>query len=355
VKSSLRQTATPQHRSRPRGNDRQHPKTSSSGQHSRRRFLGLTTGAAVLPAVSRFAWAQTYPTRPVRIIVGFPPGGGVDINARLMGQSLSERFGQQFIIENRPGAGSNIGTEAVVRAAPDGYTLLLVNQANAVNATLYQKLNFNFVRDIMPVANISGAPSIMAVHPSFPAKTVPEFIAYARANPGKVNMASEGVGVSGHVFGELFKIMAGVDLLHVAYRGAAPALTDLMGAQVQVMFSTMPASIQYVREGTLRALAVTTATRSEALPEVPAVGEFLPGYEASVWYGVGAPRNTPAEIVERLNKEINAALADPKLKARLADLGTEPISMTRAEFAKFVVDEIEKWGKVVRAANIKAE
>jgi tripartite-type tricarboxylate transporter receptor subunit TctC len=321
----------------------------------RRQFLHLAAGAAALPAVSRITRAEGYPTRPVRIIVGFPPGGGVDINARLMGQSLSERFGQQFIIENRPGAGSNIGTEAVVRAAPDGYTLLLVNQANAVNATLYQKLNFNFVRDIMPVATISGAPSIMAVHPSFPAKTVPEFIAYARANPGKVNMASEGVGVSGHVFGELFKIMAGVDLLHVAYRGAAPALTDLMGAQVQVMFSTMPASIQYVREGTLRALAVTTATRSEALPEVPAVGEFLPGYEASVWYGVGAPRNTPAEIVERLNKEINAALADPKLKARLADLGTEPISMTRAEFAKFVVDEIEKWGKVIRAANIKAE
>jgi tripartite-type tricarboxylate transporter receptor subunit TctC len=305
--------------------------------------------------MSRFAWAQAYPARPVRIIVGFPPGGGVDINARLMGQSLSERLGQPFIIENRPGAGSNIGTEAVVRAAPDGYTLLLVNQVHAVNATLYQKLNFNFIRDIMPVAPISGAPSIMAVHPSFPAKTVPEFIAYARANPGKVNMASEGVGASGHVCGELFKIMAGVDLLHVAYRGAAPALTDLMGAQVQVMFSTMPASIQYVRDGTLRALAVTTATRSEALPEVPAVGEFLPGYEASVWYGVGAPRNTPAEIVERLNKEINAALADPKLKARLADLGTEPISMTRAEFAKFVVDETEKWGKVIRAANIKAE
>jgi tripartite-type tricarboxylate transporter receptor subunit TctC len=355
MKSSLRQTATPQHRSRPRGNDRPHPKTPSSGQHPRRRFLVLATGAAVLPAVSRFAWAQTYPTRPVRIIVGNPPGGGTDIVARLIGQSLSERLGQQFIIENRPGAGSNIGTEAVVRAAPDGYTLLLVSQANAANATLYQKLNFNFIRDIMPVAPISGAPSIMAVHPSFPAKTVPEFIAYARANPGKVNMASEGVGASGHVFGELFKIMAGVDLLHVAYRGAAPALTDLMGAQVQVMFSTMPASIQYVRDGTLRALAVTTATRSEALPEVPAVGEFLPGYEARVWYGVGAPRNTPAEIVERLNKEINAALANPKLKARLADLGTEPISMTRAEFAKFVVDETEKWGKVIRAANIKAE
>jgi tripartite-type tricarboxylate transporter receptor subunit TctC len=291
----------------------------------------------------------------VRIIVGLPPGGGVDINARLIGQSLSERLGQPFIIENRPGAGGNIGTEAVVRAAPDGYTLLLVNQASAVNATLYQKLNFNFIRDIMPVATISGAPSIMAVHPSFPAKTVPEFIAYTRSNPGKVNMASEGVGASGHVFGELFKIMAGVDLLHVAYRGAAPALTDLMGAQVQVMFATMPASIQYVRAGSLRALAVTTATRSEVLPDVPAVGEFLPGYEGSVWYGVGAPRNTPAEIVEKLNKEINAALADPKLKARLADLGTEPMSMTSAEFTKFVADEIEKWAKVIKFAGIKAD
>jgi tripartite-type tricarboxylate transporter receptor subunit TctC len=317
----------------------------------RRQFLYLTAGAATLPAVA--AGAETYPARPVRIIVGFPPGGGVDIHARLIGQSLSDRLGQPFVIENRPGAGSNTGTEAVVRAPPDGYTLLLVNGANAVNATLYGKLNFNFIRDITPVANISGAPNIMVVHPSFPAKTIPEFIAYARANPGKVNMASEGIGAGGHVFGELFKIMAGVDLLHVAYRGATPALTDLMGAQVQVMFATMPASIQYVRSGALRALAVTTATRSKALPDVPAVGEFVPGYEASGWYGVGAPKNTPVEIIGKLNKEINATLADPRLKARLADLGAEPMTMTPAEFEKFVVDETEKWAKVIRAANIK--
>jgi tripartite-type tricarboxylate transporter receptor subunit TctC len=319
----------------------------------RRQFLYLAAGAATLPAVSRTAGAETYPARPVRIIVGFPPGGGVDIHARLIGQSLSDRLGQPFVIENRPGAGGNIGTEAVVRAPPDGYTLLLVNGANAVNATLYGKLNFNFIRDITPVANISGAPNIMVVHPSFPAKTIPEFIAYARANPGKVNMASEGIGAGGHVFGELFKIMAGVDLLHVAYRGATPALTDLMGAQVQVMFATMPASIQYVRSGALRALAVTTATRSKALPDVPAVGEFVPDYEASGWYGVGAPKNTPAEIIGKLNKEINATLADPRLKARLADLGAEPMTMTPAEFEKFVVDETEKWAKVIRAANIK--
>jgi tripartite-type tricarboxylate transporter receptor subunit TctC len=301
------------------------------------------------------AWAQTYPTRPVRIIVGFTPGGGVDINARLIGQWLSERLGQQFVIENRPGAGTNIATEAVVRAAPDGYTLLLATVPNAINATLYDKLNFNFIRDITPVATISGVPNIMAVHPSFPAKTVPEFIAYAKANPGKVNMASVGNGTSGHVSGELFKRMAGVDLLHVPYRGAAPALTDLMGAQVQVMFPTMPASIQYVRAGTLRALAVTTATRSEALPDVPAVAEFVPGYEASTWYGVGAPKNTPAEIVEKLNKEINAALADPKLKARLADLGAEPMSMTPADFGKLIAEETEKWAKVIKFAGIKPD
>jgi tripartite-type tricarboxylate transporter receptor subunit TctC len=247
----------------------------------RRQFLHLAAGAAALPALPRVGQAQSYPSRPVRIIVGFPPGGGVDINARLIGQSLSERLGQPFVIENRPGAGSNTGTEAVVRARPDGYTLLLVNGANAINATLYDKLNFNFIGDITPVATISEVPYIMAVHRSFPAKTIPEFIAYARANPGKVNMASEGIGAGGHVFGELFKMMAGVDLLHVAYRGAAPALTDLLGAQVQVMFSTMPASLQYVRAGELRALAVTTATRSKALPEVPAVAELVPGYEAS--------------------------------------------------------------------------
>jgi tripartite-type tricarboxylate transporter receptor subunit TctC len=322
---------------------------------SRHRFLHLAAGAAVLPAVSRIARAQTYPTRPARIIVGFPPGGGTDVMARLMGQSLSERLGQPFVIENRPGAGSNTGTEAVVRAAPDGYTLLLATNANAVNATLYDKLNFNFIRDITPVATISNVPNVMAMHPSFAAKTIPEFIAYARANPGKVNMASSGNGAIDHVSGELFKMMAGVNMIHVPYRGAAPALTDLMGAQVQVMFPTMPASIQYVRAGKLRALAVTTATRSEALPDVPAVGEFVPGYEASGWYGVGAPKNTPPEIVEKLNKGINAALADPKLKARLADLGAEPMSMTPAEFGKLIADETEKWAKVVKFSGAKPD
>jgi len=322
---------------------------------ARRRFLHLATGAVAVPAVSRIAIAQVYPSRPVRLVVGVPPGGGNDITARLIGQWLSERLGQQFVIENRAGAGSNIATEAVVRAPADGYTLLMVTPANAVNATLYDKLSFNFIRDIMPVATISGVPNIMAVHPSLPARTIPEFIAYARANPGKVNMASGGIGTTDHVSGELFKVIAGVDMIHVPYRGAAPALTDLMGAQVQVMFTTMPASIQYVRAGKLRALAVTTTTRSEALPDVPTVSEFVPGYEASVWYGVGAPKKTPVEIIEKLNREINAALADPKLKARLADLGAEPMSMTPAEFAKFVADETEKWGKVVKFSGAKAE
>jgi len=321
----------------------------------RRQFLHLAAGAVALPALSRIARAQTYPSRPVRLIVPFAPGGGTDIAARLIGQWLSERLGQQFMIDNRPGAGSNIGTEAVVKAPPDGYTLLLVGTFNAVNTTLYEKLNFNFIRDIAPVAGISRVPNVMAVHPSFPAKTVPEFIAYAKANPGKINMASAGNGASEHVLGELFKLMAGVDLVHVPYRGAGPALSDLLGGRVQVMFGTMPASIQYIRAGNLRALAVTTALRSEALPDLPTVGDFLPGYEASTWYGVGVPKNTPTEIVQKLNKEINAALADPKLKARLADLGAEPMQMTPAEFEKFVADETEKWGKVVRAANIKAE
>jgi tripartite-type tricarboxylate transporter receptor subunit TctC len=322
---------------------------------ARRTFLRLAAGAAVLPAASPTAGAQTYPARPVRVIVGFPPGGGIDIVARLIGQWLSERLGQPFVIENRPGASSNIATEAAVRAAPDGYTILMVGVFNAVNATLYEKLNFNFIRDIMPVATTTSAPNIMVVHPSFPAKNVPDFIAYARANPGKVDMASDGIGNNGHVVGELFKMMAGVNMVHVPYRGGAPALTDLFGGQVQVMFATMPASIQYVRAGRLRALAVTTAMRSEALPDVPAVGEFLPGFEASVWYGVGAPRETPAEIVEKLNNRINAALADPKLKARLAELGAEPMSMTSAKFTKFVGDETEKWRNVIKFADIKAE
>jgi tripartite-type tricarboxylate transporter receptor subunit TctC len=321
----------------------------------RREFLGLAAGAAALPVVSRRAWAQAYPTRSVRIVVGFPPGGGTDIMARLIGQSLSERLGQPFVIENRPGAGTNIATEAAVKAAPDGYTILIITPLNAVNATLYEKLNFNFIRDIMPVATITSVPFIMAVHPSFPAKTVPEFIAYARANPGKVNMASEGIGGGGHVLGELFKMMAGVNMLHVPYRGAAPAITDLLGGQVQLYFASMPATIEYIRAAKLRALAVTSAMRADALPDVPAVGEFLPGFEAINWYGVGVPRNTPSEIVEKLNKEINAAIAEPKLKARLAELGAEPMLMTSAEFTKFVVGETEKWGRVVKFAGIKAD
>ena len=287
----------------------------------RRQFLHLAAGAAALSTVSRFARAQGYPSRPVRIIVGFAAGGGVDIVARLIGQWLSERLFQQFIVENRPGAGRNIATETVVRAPADGYTLLLVSPANAVNATLYDKLNFNFMRDFAPVAGIMRVPNVMLVNPSVPAKTVPEFIAYAKANPGKVNMASGGIGGGDHMAGELFKMMTGVDMVHVPYRGAAPALTDLIGGQVQVMFASLPASIEYIRAGKLRALAVTTATRSEVLPDIPAVSELVPGYEASNWYGVGVPKNTPAEIVEKLNKEINAALADPRMKARLADLG----------------------------------
>ena len=321
----------------------------------RRFFLHLAVGAAALPAISCLGWAQAYPTRPVRIIVGFPAGGGVDINARLIGQWLSERLGQPFVIENRPGAGSNIGTEAVVNATPDGYTLLLATIPNAVNATLYEKLNYNFIRDIAPIASISRVPNVMAVHPSFPARTIPGFITYAKANPGKINMAFAGNGTSDHVAGELFKMMAGIDMLPVPYRGAAPALTDLLGGQVHVMFASMPASIQYIRAGSLRVLAVTTGTRSQALPEIPAVNEIVPGYEASTWYGVGAPKSTPTEIVKKLNKEIIAALADPKFQARLADLGAEAIPMTSTEFEKFVAAETEKWGKVVKFAGIKAE
>jgi tripartite-type tricarboxylate transporter receptor subunit TctC len=321
----------------------------------RRNFLHLAAGAAALSAVSRIAWAQTYPTRPVRVIVGFAPGGGVDIIARLIGQWLSERLGQQFIIENRPGAGTNIATEAVVRAPPDGYTLLLVNAANAVNATLYDNLSFNFVRDIAPVAGIMAASSVMVVHPSVPAKTVPEFIAYAKANPGKINMASGGVGSPAHVAGELFKMMAGVNMIHVPYRGLAPALTDLLGGQVQVTFGAVTSSIEYIKAGRLRALAATTAKRSEALPDLPTVGEFVPGYEASQWYGIGVAKNAPTEIIDRLNKEINVALADPNMKARLADLGGTVLAGSPAEFGKLIVEETDKWGEVIRAANIKPE
>ena len=321
----------------------------------RRQFLHLVAGAATLPSMSRFAWAQAYPTRPVRIIVGYAPGGATDIMARLVGQWLSERLGQQFVIENRPGAGSNIAAEAVVRAPADGYTLLLVGVSNAINATLYDRLNFNFIRDIAPVAGIIRNTYVMVVNPSFPAKTVPEFVAYAKADPGRINFGSAGIGSPNHVTGELFKIMTGVNLLHVPYRGIALALSDLLGGQVQVAFASMPSSIEFVRAGRLRALAVTTATRSEVLPDVPTVGEFVPGYEASAWYGIGAPKATPAEIVDKLNKEINAALADPKMKARLADLGGTPLLGSPADFGKLIAEETEKWGKVIRAANIKAE
>jgi len=319
----------------------------------RRQFLHLAAGAATLPVVSRIAWAQAYPARSIRLIVAFPPGGGIDILARLLGQWLSERLGQPIIVENRPGASGNIGAEAVARASPDGYTLLLINSSNAINATLYDKLNFNFIADIAPVAGISAGPSIMVLHPSFPAKTVPEFIAYAKANPGKVNFASTGNGSNIHLAGELFKTMTGVDMVHVSYRGSAPALTDLLGGQVQVMFTSIPASIEYIKDGKLRALAVTTAARSETLPNIPAVGEFVPGYEAIAVNGIGAPKNTPIEIIDKLNKAINAALADPKMKARLADLGGTVIPGTPADFAKLLAEETEKWGKVIRAANIK--
>jgi tripartite-type tricarboxylate transporter receptor subunit TctC len=320
----------------------------------RRRFLHLAAGAAALPAASRIATAQTYPSRPVRIVVGFPPGGPTDTAARLIGQSLSERFGQ-FVIENRPGAGSNIGTEAVVRAPPDGHTLLLAASANAINATLYDKLNFNFIRDIAPVAAINREPLVMLVNPSFPAKTVPEFIAYARANPGKINMASAGNGTPAHVSGELFKMMTGVDMVHVPYRGAGPALTDLLGGQVQAMFPGMSSSIEHVRAGKLRALAVTTASRSDALPDIPTVGDFIPGYEASTWSGIGAPKGTPAEIIDKLNKEINAGLVDPKVKARLANMGSTALPGSPADFGKLIAEETEKWAKVVKFSGAKPD
>ena len=321
----------------------------------RRQFLHLAAAAAALPAVWRFAWAQAYPSRPVRLIVPFAAGGGTDITARVMGQWLSERLGQQFVIDNRPGGGTNIGTEAVVRAPADGYTLLLAGSPAAINATLYDKLNYNFLRDIAPVAGIIRQPFVMAVHPSVPAKTVPEFIAYAKANPGRINMASAGTGAGSHVTGELFKMMAGVDMVHVPYRGAGPALTDLIAGQVQVHFATTVASIEYIRAGRLRALAVTTATRSDALPGIPTVDEFVPGYEASSWYGVGAPKATPAEIIEKLNKEINAGLADPKIKARLADLGGDVLALSPADFGKLIAEETEKWGTVVKFTGIKAD
>jgi tripartite-type tricarboxylate transporter receptor subunit TctC len=321
----------------------------------RRQFLHLAVGTAVLPAVTRVAKAETYPIRPVRVIVTFAAGGPNDIIARLMGQWLSERFGQQFVIENRPGAGGTIGTEVVVNAPPDGYTLVLASPANAINATLYGNLSYNFIRGIAPVAGIALAPSVMEVHPSVPAKTVPEFIAYANANPGRINMASGGIGSSQHAIGELFKMMARVDLTHVPYRGEAPALADLLGGQVQVIFGNMPSSIEYLRAGKLRPLAVTTSTRSEALPQVPTVGDFVPGYEASIWYGIGAPKSTPPEIVDKLNREINLGLADSKLKARFAGLGAAVLAGSPADFGQFIGKETEKWAKVVKFADIKPD
>jgi tripartite-type tricarboxylate transporter receptor subunit TctC len=319
----------------------------------RRQFLRLAAAAAMMPAMSRIAQAQAYPSRPVRIIVGAPAGGGIDITARLIGQWLSERLGQQFVIENRPGAGSNIAAEAVVRAPPDGYTLLLVTPANAINATLYGGLSFDFIRDIAPVGALMRAPLVIVVHPSLTPKTVPEFIAYAKANPGKVNMGLGGTGGVDQLSGELFKMMTGVNMTLVPYRGMAPALTDLLGGQVQVIFSSIPAAIGYIKAGKLQALAVTSAVRAEALPHLPTVDEFVPGLEASQWYGIGAPKGTPADIVNKLNKEINAGLADPKMKARLAELGGMVLAGSPADFAKLIADDTEKWGKVIRAANIK--
>jgi tripartite-type tricarboxylate transporter receptor subunit TctC len=321
----------------------------------RREFLQLTAGTATALLAPRVARAQAYPSRTVRLVVGFTPGGAVDIIARLIGQALSERLGKPFVIENRPGAATNLATESVVRTPADGYTLLMANTAAAINATLYDKLSFNFIRDIAPVAGVMRGGYVAEVHPSFPAKTLPEFIAYAKANPGTINMGSAGSGASDHMAGELFKMMTGVNIVHVPYRGAAPALADLIGGQVQVMFGSLPPSIEYIRSGKLRGLAVTTSTRSEALPELPTVSDFVPGYEASGWYGVCAPSRTPLEIVEKLNQEINAALADPKLKARFAELGGAALPGSPADFAKLIAEETEKWGKVVRAGNIKPE
>ena len=321
----------------------------------RRQFLHLAAGAAALPAVSRFAWAQAYPSRPVRLIAPVAPAGATDILARLMGQWLSERLGQSFVIENRPGGGNNIGTEAVVRAPADGYTLLMAATPNAVNATLYDKLSFNFLRDIAPVASVIRAPYVIAVNPTVAAKTIPELIAYAKANPGKLSMGSTGTGSGAHMAGELFKMMAGVDMVHVPYRGGGAGLTDLLGGQVQVMFVSTVSSIEHIKTGRLRALAVTTATRSDEMPDIPTVGEFVLGYEASAWFGVGAPKNTPSQIIDKLNEAINAGLADPKIKARLADLGGTPLVGSPAEFGKLIADETEKWGKVIQALNIKAD
>jgi tripartite-type tricarboxylate transporter receptor subunit TctC len=321
----------------------------------RRKFLHLAAGAAALPAVSRVGWTEAYPSRPVRLVTGFAAAGGSDVVARLIGQWLSERLGQSFIIENRPGAGGNIGTESVVRAPPDGYTLLLVTFANVVNASLYKKLNFNFIRDISPVAGLMRVPDLMAIHPSVPARTVPEFIAYAKANAGKITMASAGNGSSGHLAGELLKMKVGISLVHAPYRGNGPALTDLLGGQVELMFPTSPSVVEYVKSGRLRGLAVTTASRSETLPDLPTVGEFVPGYEVSGLYGIGAPKGTPAEFIATINKESNAAFANPTMKARFVNLGGIVIPGSPDDFGKVIVEDTEKWAKVIEAANIKLE
>ena len=318
---------------------------------SRRQFLHLAAGAVALPGLSRIAWAQAYPTRPVRIVVGFPPGTSSDITARLIAEWLSQRLGQQVLVENRTGAGTNIAAEAVVQASPDGYSLLWVTQTNAINATLYESLNFNFIRDIAPVAGVIRVPTVMMINPSVPAKTVPEFIAYAKANPDKINMSSPGIGSANHVLGELFQMMTGVKLVHIPYKGSQ--FPDLLSGQVQITFNPLPSSLNFINTGKLRALAVTSATRQAVLPDVPTVGEFVPGYEGNAWFGIGAPKNTPKEIVDKLNSEINAGLADPKLSARLIDLGGVPMSVTPAEFGKFIADETEKWGKVVKFAGLK--
>ena len=321
----------------------------------RRQFLHLAVGAAALPAMSRFAWAQAYPSRPVRVIVGFTPGSAPDIVARLMGQWLSERLGQQFLVENRPGAGGNIGTEVVVRAPADGYTLLLVGAPNAINTALYDKLSFNFLRDIAPVAGIERSRIVMVVHPSFPARTVAEFISYAKANPRKVAMASPGIGSTPHVAGELFKMMAGIDMIHVPYRGGGQVMTDLIAGQVQVSFIGLTVAIEHIKTGKLRALAVTAATRSDVLPDIPTAGDFVPGYEASAFWGVGAPRNTPADIIDKLNREINAGLSDPELRRRLTDGGGTALAGSPADFGKFIGGETEKWANVIKFAGVRPE
>ena len=323
--------------------------------HSRRKFLRLTTGLAFLPALPHIARAEAYPTRPVRVIVGFAPGGGTDITARLIGQRLNQQLDQPFIVENRPGAGANIGMETVAKAPPDGYTLLLVSPGAAINASLYEKLNYNFIRDIAPIAGIHRTPNVLAVHPSFPAKTLAEFVAYAKANPGKVNAATSGIGASDHMSGELFRMMVGVELVQVHYRGAGPALTDLLAGQVQASFAPMAPALAHLKADKLRPLAVTTLARSEALPDIPAINESVPGFESSTWYGLAAPMGTPAAVIDTLNKEINAALADPSMSKRFADLGGVPMPGPAADFAKLIADETEKWAKVVKFANIKLD